>query len=1087
MDRQMVYPGQIPLETDLLNSNKYALIGLSKLAAAVLGTNTLLNGLACAPVSPAALQVQIGAGEIYSVQNIDNTAYSSLAADTAHPIVKQGVLLDAATLDCPAPAASGQSVDYLVQAAYLDQDSGAVALPYYNASNPAQAYSGPNNSGAAQATVRQGECQITVKPGVAAASGSQTPPIPDAGYTGAYVVTVANGQTAITTADISVYAGAPFITETLTEKLSQATADGRYVQPAQIQSGALLYGVDSGAANAYAISLTPAVTALAAGQAVTFLAASANTGAATLAVNGLPPAAIGRNDGSPLAAGDIPAGGMAAVVYDGAQFQLANVNGLPLSGGALTGPLTLAADPATALEAASKGYVDRKGNAHDLTQLLYPSQDGGWRDIYRAGWKPAWFNQQWGGAQWGQLPDGRWGDVATGYIEDSGGAANVGDAAATTYWASGFKTSAAMNLAAAWLKLYKVGNPANNLQVSLYTDNAGVPGVLVTNGAATAQSGKLHATDAAWYRFVFPISPSVSANTRYWLVVSSSGVVDAANYWVMRQGNPSKYPHGFVAAGDATPVWTASTAACGIFLIEAAAAGQFLQGGGVFDAKLVFNEGAPLDQSQGLTQPLRHFFDGRHFTDLVRGSGWSKGKTLRDYLYGLDHDRIALSTDATSGVAIVTLYDKAGVAHSVSGVSDVTAPSHQDIAVTARLAGDGADMLALYVNGVLEGSLMAQTFVMDARLRDLGSAWIGGGFPLAPAWTQTLDMSVLPSAAGWTWSGTGVEANCMSVSGGKLYQNANGYGALDTGYYGNSIALSNAAGWMAAVKFRVPSSTNNTGAAGQFQIYDGAKQLAVYLGEYFINLNGGAVNSNIQVDLQSREHVLVLCGKGSDFYGFLDGRLICDGTGGLTMAATSSAIDFGDLSAASGENSSIVWDYVKCLNSAPSLPQFHSGASLAEFAHWSGDQSPLLPSVYNGGAAVSVKRYCGVERNYVERIGDALARRGVVANPSTTSTVPVLLPEMEAYFLGEVADVLCVGSFGNNTLDYYSYLALFVDGASQPDTLSQFCSAYAAATGPCVSQKHLRITPGLHKVEGRTWCNAYTSTNHERNLRIISK
>ena len=228
MDRQIIYPGQIPLETDLLNSNRYALIGLSKLAAAVLGNGPLLDGLACTPVSPAALQVQIGAGAVYALANLDGAAYSSLAADTGHSLLKQGLLMDAATLDCPAPATAGNSVDYLVQAGYFDQDGGAVALPYYNAANPAQAYSGPDNSGTAQHTVRQGVCRLAVKAGIAAASGSQTAPAPDPGYVGAYIVTVANGQSAITAADIGVNPGAPFIDETLTQKISQASGDARY-------------------------------------------------------------------------------------------------------------------------------------------------------------------------------------------------------------------------------------------------------------------------------------------------------------------------------------------------------------------------------------------------------------------------------------------------------------------------------------------------------------------------------------------------------------------------------------------------------------------------------------------------------------------------------------------------------------------------------------------------------------------------------------------------------------------------------------------------------------------------------------------
>ena len=54
------------------------------------------------------------------------------------------------------PGTAGFSTNYLVQVAYQDSDSGSTVLPYYNASNPSIAYSGPANSGAAQSTIRKG-------------------------------------------------------------------------------------------------------------------------------------------------------------------------------------------------------------------------------------------------------------------------------------------------------------------------------------------------------------------------------------------------------------------------------------------------------------------------------------------------------------------------------------------------------------------------------------------------------------------------------------------------------------------------------------------------------------------------------------------------------------------------------------------------------------------------------------------------------------------------------------------------------------------------------------------------------------------
>ncbi|MFZ6727327.1 gp53-like domain-containing protein [Undibacterium sp. MH2W] len=211
MDRQIVYPGAIPLETDLLNTNKFSMIGLAKLAAALLGTSTTVNGFTCVPMTPANMSVQLTPGEIYSLAPIDSTPYSSLPSDATHQILKQGILMDAVTLACPAPSTSGFSINYLIQVQYSDSDTNQSVLPYYNASNPSQAYAGPSNSGVAQNTIRKGVVSYQAKAGLAAATGSQVTPTADSGYTGLFVVTVTNGQASITSSNIALAANAPFI------------------------------------------------------------------------------------------------------------------------------------------------------------------------------------------------------------------------------------------------------------------------------------------------------------------------------------------------------------------------------------------------------------------------------------------------------------------------------------------------------------------------------------------------------------------------------------------------------------------------------------------------------------------------------------------------------------------------------------------------------------------------------------------------------------------------------------------------------------------------------------------------------------
>jgi hypothetical protein len=216
VDRTLVYPGAIPLDTDLLNTNKNLMIGLGFALQAILGGNTLIDGLACTPTSPASLQVQLAQGSIYSTANVDATAFGSLGSDTSHQILKQGITplgtsLIPSTGNFAVPSTTGQSVVYLIQGEYQDVDGGSTVLPYYNASNPAVAFNGPANAGTSQNTVRQGKFVINVKAGVAATTGSQVTPTPDAGFTGLWVVTIANGATTITSGDIAKAPGAPFI------------------------------------------------------------------------------------------------------------------------------------------------------------------------------------------------------------------------------------------------------------------------------------------------------------------------------------------------------------------------------------------------------------------------------------------------------------------------------------------------------------------------------------------------------------------------------------------------------------------------------------------------------------------------------------------------------------------------------------------------------------------------------------------------------------------------------------------------------------------------------------------------------------
>src|ERR1700733_10514215 len=145
MDRNIVYPGSIPLDTDLLSVNRNMMIGLGFLAQAVLGTNTVADGLACQPTSPASMNIVIGPGSITQLCPVDTLVYGSIPADSADLVMKMGINAEATTFTLTAPSSVGQSVNYVIEASFLEADGNPVLLPYYNASNPAQSFSGPAN------------------------------------------------------------------------------------------------------------------------------------------------------------------------------------------------------------------------------------------------------------------------------------------------------------------------------------------------------------------------------------------------------------------------------------------------------------------------------------------------------------------------------------------------------------------------------------------------------------------------------------------------------------------------------------------------------------------------------------------------------------------------------------------------------------------------------------------------------------------------------------------------------------------------------------------------------------------------------
>ncbi len=211
MDRNIVYPGSIPLDTDILSINLNTMVALGYLMRATLGTTAAVDGLNCSSTVPPSLGVQVGAGSMIQSSVIDTTPYGSLSAVSSDPLMKMGILTTSLDFALEPPDGSGIAINYLVQATLQESDEGLSVLSYYNASNPSQPYSGPTNSGLPQATVRRQTVQLQIKTGAPSTIGTQLTPIADQGWIGLYYVTVLGGQSVINNDSITVLPSAPFL------------------------------------------------------------------------------------------------------------------------------------------------------------------------------------------------------------------------------------------------------------------------------------------------------------------------------------------------------------------------------------------------------------------------------------------------------------------------------------------------------------------------------------------------------------------------------------------------------------------------------------------------------------------------------------------------------------------------------------------------------------------------------------------------------------------------------------------------------------------------------------------------------------
>ncbi len=128
----------------------------------------------------------------------------------------------------------------------------------------------------------------------------------------------ANGETTVT-------ANLPMSTYRHTN-VGNALARTQYASAAQVQDGSITWLTSISGTDTISATAPLTMTAYAAGQVFRFIAANTNTGAVTLDLNAIGAKDITKLGTVDLLAGEIIAGGVYEVVYDGTQFQIGSVH-----------------------------------------------------------------------------------------------------------------------------------------------------------------------------------------------------------------------------------------------------------------------------------------------------------------------------------------------------------------------------------------------------------------------------------------------------------------------------------------------------------------------------------------------------------------------------------------------------------------------------------------------------------------------------------------------------------------------------------------------------------------------------------------
>ena len=191
-----------------------------------------------------------------------------------------------------------------------------------------------------------------------------------------------------------------------------------------------------------------------------------------------------------------------------------------------------------------------------------------------------------------------------------------GDVASSEQIAQSFTLSSPAGWRAGTIsaRLRKTGTPADSVVAGLYTDTAGAPGTLLTSGTLTASA---ISDSVDWVTFTLSPQVDLSTSTTYWIRLSRTGGLDAANYYEADVDEGLGYTSGVFRLWNGGTWVARGTDADQLFKVGgvlqttqqivdliAASPGQFFTGARIIDTSGVYTSQFRDGETTGLTEAL---------------------------------------------------------------------------------------------------------------------------------------------------------------------------------------------------------------------------------------------------------------------------------------------------------------------------------------------------------------------------------------------------------------------------------------------------------------------------------------------------